>query len=496
MTRTLSLLGAALPRKLLPPHPTNPVGFWEAASVADFNDEILQALDSEWDDIFSFRSRAYLSNFDRFYTSRAIDLLDQEFGAAEVIALKDPRISILTAFWDRTLREAGYQPHYVVMVRNPLEVAESLRSRNGFPREKSLLLWSSYMIAVNRDTRGAGRTFVSYDQLMSDWRTVRTRIQAASGVPFPRDTAAAAVDIDRHLDVNLHHHHVSTDELSERSEIPAQVQKIYRIFRAACDDAMIDDALVDAIEAELSQVDRLVGPLVADLKSAIRNLSRELTGQSEARASAEASAAEAIQGLQGERDVQTERLSEFEARLEGLVAERDQVSHHLAEEKQRVEQLIRHSTAFEDKVIRLEDQISAERERRLVFENRVRQLTDSLHIAEATKGDLEERFNSETSALSKQVMISEQSAELERDKKSRIISILGAISSEPRWWSILPGRRRSKLRHARLRRLGLFDAQSYLDANADVAAADEDPLHHFVHHGIEEDRPLGGSTGV
>ena len=41
-----------------------------------------------------------------------------------MIVLKDPRITVLTSFWDRALREAGYVPHYVIMVRNPLEVAE------------------------------------------------------------------------------------------------------------------------------------------------------------------------------------------------------------------------------------------------------------------------------------------------------------------------------------------------------------------------------------
>ena len=135
MTRMLSLLGARLPTELLKPAADNKAGFWEPQKVANLNDEILQALDSDWDDVFAFRPREYLSNFDRFYLGRATELLEQEFDGSEVIVLKDPRISVLTAFWDRALRELNYVPHYVVMVRNPLEVAESLRARNGFPRK-------------------------------------------------------------------------------------------------------------------------------------------------------------------------------------------------------------------------------------------------------------------------------------------------------------------------------------------------------------------------
>src|SRR5690348_156745 len=71
MTRTLSLLGAALPKGLMPAaENNNEAGFWEPQPVADLNDEILQALDSEWDDVFAFRPRRYLSNFDRFYLGR------------------------------------------------------------------------------------------------------------------------------------------------------------------------------------------------------------------------------------------------------------------------------------------------------------------------------------------------------------------------------------------------------------------------------------------
>src|SRR5687768_17060793 len=60
MTRTLTLLGASLPQGIMSAHEDNPTGFWEPQSVADLNDEILQALDSEWDDVFSFRPRNYL----------------------------------------------------------------------------------------------------------------------------------------------------------------------------------------------------------------------------------------------------------------------------------------------------------------------------------------------------------------------------------------------------------------------------------------------------
>ena len=73
--------------------------------------------------MFGFRPRRYLSNFDNFYFGRAVDLLEQEFNGSELVVLKEPRISVLTRFWDRALQEAGFAINYVLMVEKSLEVA-------------------------------------------------------------------------------------------------------------------------------------------------------------------------------------------------------------------------------------------------------------------------------------------------------------------------------------------------------------------------------------
>lgn len=320
MTRTLSLLGATLPTRLMVPvKSNNETGFWESQSVVDLNDEILHALDSEWDDVFAGRPREYLSNFDKFFLSRAVELLQSEFGEADFIVLKDPRISVLSAFWDRTLRTAGYCPHYIIMVRNPLEVAESLRARDEFPREKSLLLWSSYMVAMDRDTRGHDRTFVSYDQLMSDWRRVRKRIEADLGMPFPRDTPAASIEVDRHLQQRLRHHRARSSDLFESGEVPEHTKALYGIFSAACDDVDVDQSAVDAIRVELSKLDSLVGPLLADLKGRLQSAAREIADARDA-AARNASDRERSEGYLVERATAAEADRD---RLAGLVNERE-----------------------------------------------------------------------------------------------------------------------------------------------------------------------------
>ena len=571
MTRTLSLLGAALPKRVMEAHDDNPAGFWEPQSVADLNDEILQALDSEWDDVFAFRPKQYLSNFDHFYVGRAVEVLNAEFNGSEVIVLKDPRISVLTKFWDRALREAGYATHYVVMVRNPLEVADSLRIRNAFPREKSLLLWSSYMLALDRDTREQRRTFVAFEQLMSDWRAVRDRIQSEAGIPFFRDTSAAAIEIDRFIDGRLRHHAFAADDLSARADVPEEVKALYRIFSGACYGQPIDPVAVDDFRVEFEKIDAFVGPVVADLRQRASSLTKDVLALQNAHAEVEQradtlagqlAATEAerdglletvrqrdshLEETTRERDSSTEeaaslaaRLAEAEGRNREHLAEcdllmnqlsdaakvRDELSLREGELRQRLEeieqsraeleqarsnleklqtelaqrtaergQLLTERADLEDKL----DNAAAELEKRkFEFERarsendrRIQELSRAFDAAQEKCREHDERWAAhfgETATLSRMLLQREQDALRESEKIRRVREIYHALAGQPRWWAILPRSRQTQMEHRRLSRLGLFDAQSYLRNNPDVAQSGMDPVFHFLNHGIDEDR--------
>jgi hypothetical protein len=544
MTKTLALLGASLPAGLMAPKESdNEAGFWEPWRVAELNNEILNAVDSEWDDVFAYRPKEYLSNVDRFYLGRAVDLLSQEFGGSQLIALKDPRISVLTTFWHRVLREAGYAPHYVIMVRNPLEVAESLRARDLFPREKSLLLWSSYMIAADRDTRDCDRIFVSYDQLLTDWRSVRDRIEKSAGIPFPRNTAAAANDIDRQLDRRLRQHQIGADHLFSRSDVTDDVKVLYRIFSAACDGAEVERAAVDAIEAELAKMDSVIGPLLADQRSRALGLSNELvelnnlheevcnraTSLSEqlmseraerqveadaavqaaahrdceiADLSARAIAAEAQRDqIAGEWEVDKQRKAELKRHILSLEAERDRL---VAAERGRADQFKQNFDALTLEIERTRTELTAERLRRVEevarlerlaneSEDKLRRANLQLAAAEAaarsSETKLSERF-SELAKLSGMLLERDRKLAKEAEKAQRRQELYRALSWRPRWWSILSVSQQTKLQQKRLRRLGIFDGQSYLKVNPDVAANGMDPLDHYMNHGIDEDRSL------
>src|SRR6516164_8769546 len=59
VTRVVSLLGADLPKNLLPPSLTNELGYWESSDLMTIHDELLSSGGSKWDDWRAFNQDWY-----------------------------------------------------------------------------------------------------------------------------------------------------------------------------------------------------------------------------------------------------------------------------------------------------------------------------------------------------------------------------------------------------------------------------------------------------
>jgi hypothetical protein len=283
MARLLSLSGATLPERVMDPGPDNPLGYWEPWEMVALDDEILEAVDSRWDNVFAVKDndRAWAAR-GRFL-DKAKDFLTHNFGDQDLLVMKDPRSSILARFWRQALDEIAVDPIYVIMVRHPLEVADSLLARNGSPRAKSLLLWTSYMLAVERDTRDAPRIFVTYSDMLNDWRGVLDRIEAAMERPLPRRTPAAGVEIERFLSKSHRHHEADVSALDEMQGVWPGAQTTYRWLIDAARGATPAPQTLATVEAELDALERTIGPVVAELRQELAQIPLAKADAAEAR---------------------------------------------------------------------------------------------------------------------------------------------------------------------------------------------------------------------
>ena len=197
----LALLGATPPQTLMGPAADNPSGFWESEVLMAFNDEILARAGSSWDDWRPLDPAVFSGEEGAALRARAVQKLHEEFGDAETIVLKDPRICRFYDFWREALAEAGYRPLVISPVRAPAEVSASLAARNGMPIEDGLKLWERHVRDAEHASRGQVRHIFGLDDFLEDWRGEVERLAKALNVDLSPSVESAA-QIDKLLNRN------------------------------------------------------------------------------------------------------------------------------------------------------------------------------------------------------------------------------------------------------------------------------------------------------
>jgi len=197
----LGRLGLASPpaRELVPATATNRHGHVESRTLLQLNNRLLRVLGGTWsapprlspgweraDDLGPLRTEAsslFTTVFPRLPA-----------------AWKDPRNCILLPFW----RTVVPPPAAAVLVyRDPLEVAGSLRRRDGIPLTGGLAIWERYLRAACANLDGLPTLCSDYHSLVDDpaqWCTTAASFLARLGVVVEEERIAQASDsVDRTL---------------------------------------------------------------------------------------------------------------------------------------------------------------------------------------------------------------------------------------------------------------------------------------------------------
>lgn len=267
-TQLLALAGASLPGHVMAGDEHNEKGYFEPWRIAVFNDQRLRAGGGAWDDPFTHPYGALAEPDETDWRERARALFAEEYGEAAIPLVKDPRVSVLMPLWRPVLEQAGFELRVVIPVRHPLAVAGSLARRDGFPVAKSVLLWTTYMLAAEAGSRGLARAFVDYDALLADWRPQIAAIEAAHGAPLPDLSAGAAAEIDAFLSPELRHN-AGTGDLVGVAEWGADAQAVLDWFKAAAAGATPDIAPLDAATRRLEALRARIGDLVSPAARAL-----------------------------------------------------------------------------------------------------------------------------------------------------------------------------------------------------------------------------------
>jgi hypothetical protein len=204
---------------LMPSAPDNPDGFWENLSFVAMNDELLNELGGAWD--LPPRSVRFAEKrFDAMRTKAR--LLVSTFSGSKVWGWKDPRNSLTLPFW----RVIVPKLRTIIVVRNPLEAAYSLRQRNGVSFRLALSLWEVYNQYALSATTPKNRIVSHYDSFFDDPEAELLRILSFLGLPDAKAAKATALILR-----GRRHTHFTRQQVLD-AQIPLQLLQLYQRLSA------------------------------------------------------------------------------------------------------------------------------------------------------------------------------------------------------------------------------------------------------------------------
>jgi GT2 family glycosyltransferase/glycosyltransferase involved in cell wall biosynthesis len=251
LARLLALGGANVGLRVSGAGEGNPTGHWEDAFAVEVHELLLAKLGARWDEPFSLPVDWLNSEAASEARAAITGYLAVDRQAHRLWAVKDPRLSLFARLWRQCAEAAGIGLASVVVVRHPLEVAQSLAARDGMGIGRALLLWLDYTSAAITAAEGMPTAVVAYPDLLADWRGAMSNVSRVSGGPAGlRFGKEAAREVAQFLSADLKHH--EHDEGS--AGIPSVIEKAWTLIVACCERGTIE-------HGDSSEFGRLVAPL-------------------------------------------------------------------------------------------------------------------------------------------------------------------------------------------------------------------------------------------
>lgn len=334
----------------------NPEGFWENKAIVTCNDDLLEAAGGAWDNPPELLPLAVddprLAAVVEPATAALAGLSENERWG-----FKDPRTCLTAAFW------LDLQPdlRFVICVRNPLEVALSLKRRNQNSYSLGLSLWERYYESILELVPEDRRIVTHYDTYFLDPAEELARVCEFAGL----DPAPLEVRTDlRHHDVG-----VSLDEANLGAGLRA-------LYTRLCEESGAPAPKATAVDE--GQVRRLVldGTVAArhadQRQQAIERLEVRLA-QSQA---AEKEAREQLAQVRRESESRRAELSAVTRELDHVRADIAGRFEALARIEEQNQRLLDTTETLGEVTHRLEDRQKATLERT----NHVAEILDAVHV--------------------------------------------------------------------------------------------------------------------
>ena len=310
----------------MPVREDNPKGFFENMKVYRLNQSILEAFNTSWDNHFFTCEQIPPSDLYDFEL-KAKAIIKEEFSLVKKIFIKDPRMCLLFPLWEKVLLDMGYNIKVILAYRSPMEVAQSLRSRNDMDIEKSLMLWSHYFFQAEKTSRSYNRLVVRYNDDFEDLDAFFDLLAKFLEVSITPEMRLAAHDL---YTPSLKHHQLMLDNFS--AEVPSYLKNFISILQAKkLDQSENLDEIIDDFyfskqfflhnENNLKQTNN-------NLNSELAKIQNQLQDLEKSNASSQAELKEAEKNLLKAKKDSQKRMLDLRASAEKRFASALEDAHH------------------------------------------------------------------------------------------------------------------------------------------------------------------------
>jgi len=219
---------------------SNVKGFFEMREIVNYHDKLLAAMNLDYDSVADFPENWQHIPGVQSSIIALRNFIDRRFGSVPLWGFKDPRTCRFLSIWQSILDNAHIDDSYVLVVRNPLDVAKSLQRRNHLPIEKGLLLWLNHMIPAVINTANKPRVVVEYDKFLDDPEMELKKISNSLALEWPSNPMSLARFCQDFLDPNMRHYQSREITMSNISPI---VSKAFKCLAQASRGDITSDTL-------------------------------------------------------------------------------------------------------------------------------------------------------------------------------------------------------------------------------------------------------------
>lgn len=253
VARILSALGYYLgeAKDMLPPKPSNPEGFCERLDVVGINNQLLSLAHASWDWPRPLNEKFWnridtIPSYQKLVGSTR-ELLDMLDGHAPW-AIKDPRLCLTLPFWCELVPSGKY----LVCLRNPFEVAQSLSHRHQLTENFGIQLWQVYYESLLKTLGDNNKKFyiINYKEVLDDKEGQLRKLASWLEIFPSEEEISRAVDV-----VNFGLYNKKVNDYKKRLEQPrySKIKGIYEFFLEGRIEKIDDNKSADELKKQKNE---------------------------------------------------------------------------------------------------------------------------------------------------------------------------------------------------------------------------------------------------